>query len=91
MKSGKLQRGVEQALRNSDFVDFSYLAVWEDRINKSLLETVSDEPIGLLAVDDEVKQLSPPTKTGEQLCSRDIIFSTVGENVRNDTSVQRAE
>ena len=91
MKSGKLSRGVEQAWRNSDFVDFSYLAVWEDRINESLLEAVSDKPIGLLAVDDEVKQISPPSKTAEQLCSRDIIFSTIQKDVRNDTSVQQSE
>ncbi|QOS10420.1 uncharacterized protein HfgLR_01335 [Haloferax gibbonsii] len=91
MKSGKLSRGIEQAWRNSDFVDFSYLAVWEDRINESLLEAVSDKPIGLFAVDDEVKQISSPSKTTVQLCSRDAIFSTIRENVRNDTSVQQSE
>ena len=91
MKSGKLSRGVEQAWRNSDFVDFSYLAVWEDRINESLLETVSDKPIGLLAVDNEVTQISSPSKTAEQLCSRDVIFSTIREDVRNDTSIQQSE
>ena len=88
MKSGKLSRGIEQAWRNSDFVDFSFLAVWENRINESLLESVSDKPIGLLAVDEEVKQISPPSKTAIQLCSRDTILSTVREDVRNDTSVQ---
>lgn len=91
MKSGQLSRGVEHAWRNSDFVDFSYLAVWEDRITESLLETVSDKPIGLLAVDDEVKQVSSPSKTAEQLCSRDTIFSTIGGDVRNNTSVQQSE
>lgn len=91
MKSGKLSRGVEQAWRNSDFVDFSYLAVWEDRITESLLEAVSNKPIGLLAVDDEVKQVSSPSKTPKQLCSRDMIFSTIGGDVRNNTSVQQSE
>jgi hypothetical protein len=91
MKSGKLSRGIEQAWRNSDFVDFSYLAVWEDRINESLLEAVSDKPIGLLAVDDEVKQISPPSKTAVQLCSRNSVLSTVLEDVRDDTSVQQSE
>ena len=91
MKSGKLSRGVEQAQRNSDFVDFSYLAVWEDRINESLLEAVSDEPIGLLAVDNGVKQISSPSKTAEQLCSRGNILSTIREDVRNDPSVQQSE
>jgi hypothetical protein len=91
MKSGKLGRGVEQAWRNSDFVDFSYLAVWEDRINESLLEAVSDKPIGLFAVDEDIKQVSSPAKTPEQLCSRDMIFSTIREDVRNDPPVQQSE
>ena len=91
MKSGDLNRGVEQAWRNSDFVDFSYLAVWENRITESLLEAVSNKPIGLLAVDNEVKQVSSPSKTAEQLCSRDMIFSTIGGDVRNNTSVQQPE
>lgn len=91
MKAGKLSRGVEQAWRNSDFVDFSYLAVWEEQINESLLEAVSDKPVGLLAIDDEVEQISSPSKTPVQLCGRDVIFSTIRKDVRNDTSVQQPE
>lgn len=87
MKSGKIDRGVEQAWRNSDFVDFSYLAVWKDRITDSLIESVEEKPIGLLAVDEGIEQVCSPKMTGKQLCGRDSVLSTVRENVRDDTSV----
>lgn len=88
MKSGKVSRGIEQAWRNSDFVDFSYLAVWSDQVTDSLLNDVSDKPIGLLSVDSEVEQVSAPRSTPEQLCSKDNIISTVREDVRDDAPVQ---
>jgi hypothetical protein len=87
MKSGKIDRGVEQAWRNSDFVDFSYLAVWEDRITDSLIESINEKPIGLLAVDEGVEQVCSPEMTGKQLCGRESVISTVREDVRDDTSV----
>jgi len=87
MKSGNVDRGIEQAWRNSDFVDFSYLAVWSDQITDSILDEVSDTPVGLLSVDTDVKQVSNPRITPEQLCSRDNIINTVREGVRDDTSI----
>jgi len=87
MKSDKVSRGIEQAWRNSDFVDFSYLAVWEQRITNSLIERVEDTPVGLFAISEDVEQLSLPKKTDEQLCSRGMVFSSIEDHVRNDTSV----
>jgi len=91
MKSGKISRGVEQAWRNSDFVDFSYLAVWEEQVTESLLETISDKPIGLFAVDEGIEQVCSPTKTPKQLCSHDKVLTTVRNHVRDDTSVQQSQ
>jgi len=91
MKSEKISRGIEQAWRNSDFVDFSFLAVWEEQISDSLLEEVSNKPIGLLAVGEDIEQVSSPSKTPKQLCSHGEVISTVLEHVRDDTSVQQSE
>lgn len=88
MKSDDVSRGIEQAWRNSDFVDFSYLAVWQERITESLIERVEDTPVGLFSISGDVEQLCSPRLTGEQLCSRDAIFSSIEENVRDDNSIQ---
>lgn len=91
MKSAKVKRGIEQAWRNSDFVDFSYLAVWEERITDSLIKSVEDTPVGLFAVSEGVEQICTPQKTGEQLCSRDNVFTLIRDDVRNDSSLQQSE
>lgn len=91
MKSGKVSRGIEQAWRNSDFVDFSYLAVWEEQVTDELIEEVTELPIGLFAVGAQVEQVSSPQITPKQLCSKDNIINTVKENVRDDAAVQRPE
>lgn len=88
MKSEKVGRGIEQAWRNSDFVDFSYLAVWEERLTDSLIERVEDTPVGLFAISGDVEQVSSPRKTGEQLCSRGAVISSIEDHVRNDPPVQ---
>ena len=87
MKSGKVSRGIEQAWRNSDFVDFSYLAVWSEQITDSLLDDVSETPVGLLSINSSVKQVSNPQSTSKQLCSKDSIISTVKKDVRDDTPI----
>ncbi|MFC4540798.1 hypothetical protein ACFO5R_02505 [Halosolutus amylolyticus] len=91
MKADKVSRGIDQAWRNTDFVDFSYLAVWEERVTDSLIERVEETPVGLYAISEDVEQVSTPQKTGEQLCSRSVVFSSIEDNVRNDTSVQQPE
>lgn len=91
MKSSNVGRGVEQAWRNTDFVDFSYLAVWEERVNDSLIERVEDTPVGLFAISEKVKQVSSPRKTAVQLCSQDVVYSSIEDHVRNDPPVQQSE
>ena len=91
MKAEKVSRGVEQALRNSDFVDFSYLAVWEERITDSLIDTVANTPVGLFSVAESISQCSPPRKTAQQLCSREQVFSSVEDHVRDNASVQQSQ
>lgn len=91
MKSDKVSRGIEQAWRNTDFVDFSYLAVWEERVTDSLIERVEETPVGLFAVSENVKQVCAPQITGEQLCSRDVVFNLIEDNVRDDTPIQQSE
>jgi len=91
MKADNVSRGIEQAWRNSDFVDFSYLAVWEDRVTDSLIESVNETPVGLFVISDDVTQICAPRKTGEQLCSRDMVFSSIEDHVRNDTSLQQSQ
>lgn len=91
MKSQKVNRGIEQAWRNADFVDFSYLAVWEERITDALVNNVDETPVGLLAVSESVKQVCPPRKTTQQLCGRDAVFSSIENYVRDNTSVQQSE
>jgi len=87
MKSNNVSRGIEQAWRNSDFVDFSYLAVWEERLTDSLIDRVRNTPVGLFAISEGVDQISSPRKTGEQLCSRDMVYSSIEDHVRDDASV----
>ncbi|WP_226041312.1 hypothetical protein [Natrinema sp. DC36] len=91
MKSDKVSRGIEQAWRNTDFVDFSYLAVWEERVTDSLVERVEETPVGLFSISENVNQVCAPQKTGEQLCSRDIVFNLIEDNVRDDTPIQQSE
>lgn len=54
LKSRDHKRGIEQAVRNSDFADYSYLCVWEDQVTDHLLDRLDSLPIGLIAVDEEV-------------------------------------
>ena len=82
MKSRNVSRGIEQARRNSDFVDFSFLALWESDITDGILERAHELPIGLLAVGESVKIVSFPTKTEKQLYPRSDVLRIVNENVR---------
>ncbi|WP_123619198.1 hypothetical protein [Halorubrum sp. CSM-61] len=88
LKSGKIVRGIEQASRNTDFVDHSFLAVWEEDIDSDLVEEVSNLSIGLMGIGNSVELISLPCKTGKQLCSKENVISTVKNHVRSDSSVQ---
>lgn len=87
MKSKNLSRGIEQAHRNASFVDFSFLAVWEDRINDSLLERTTELPVGLMSVGEGVSVVSRPRKTPQQLYKKDNMLELIKTDVRNNTSV----
>lgn len=91
MKAGDVARGIEQAWRNSDFVDFSYLAIWEEQDSSALREKVAETPVGLLTVGEEVTQVSPPRKTTQQLCSKTGVITTVRDHVRDDPPLQQSE
>ncbi|CQH55203.1 uncharacterized protein HHUB_2198 [Halobacterium hubeiense] len=81
LKSRNVGKGIQQALRNSDYVDFSFLAVWEKDVTDRLLERVSDLPIGLLAVGADVEIVSSPDKTAQQLCRRGKVIELVKGDV----------
>ena len=89
LKSRNVSRGVEQALRNSDYVDYSYLSVWEQKITDDLVDQFDDLPIGLIGVDQGVRVYSGPAKTSQQLCKRESIFQLVDSDVRSDPPVQQ--
>ena len=88
LKSGKIARGIEQASRNTDFVDHSFLAVWEEDVDSDLVKEITDLPIGLMGIGDSVELISLPYKTEKQLCSKANVISTVKNHVGSDSSVQ---
>lgn len=81
MKSRNVGKGIQQALRNSDYVDFSFLAIWEKDLTEGILDRVSELPIGLLVVDESVRIVSSPMKTAQQLCRRRKVIEIVKGNV----------
>lgn len=88
LKSRNIGRGIDQARRNSDFVDFSFLSVWEDDISEDLIERVSQSPVGLLGIESSVQIYSTPANTEQQLCSRDSVIDLINDHVRSDGAVQ---
>lgn len=63
LKSRNIGKGIDQALRDSDFVDFAFLAVWAGDVSENLVERVAELPIGLMAVDESVEILSTNKNT----------------------------
>ncbi|MFA9518131.1 hypothetical protein ACERIT_13075 [Halopenitus sp. H-Gu1] len=88
MKSRNIGKGIDQALRNSDYVDYSFLAIWEEDLSDSLIKRVSDLPIGLMAIDGSVNIVSGPQKSGQQLYSNARVVELVGGNVRKHDTIQ---
>lgn len=91
MKSKNLGRGIEQAHRDASFVDFAFLAVWDHRVSDSLLDRVSDLPIGVMEVGEEVEVIAHPEKLPQQLYKKKNVLEMIHEHVRDDTSVQESE
>lgn len=81
LKSRNIGKGIDQALRNSDYVDFSFLAIWSEDISQSLIDRVSDLPIGLIAVNESVHIKSGPDNSGKQLYPNEKVVKLVEGNV----------
>lgn len=88
LKSGDIARGIEQARRNADFVDHSFLSIWESDVTDELLEEVSDLPIGLIGVDTDVQIYSSPSTKTERLCDSSYVIDVIEDNVRSKSPVQ---
>jgi len=72
--SGNIQHGIEQALHQKNITDFSYLAIPKDRSTKAILNSCQGLGIGLLLVNDVVKEAARP-KEGNALPSvKNIVF-----------------
>lgn len=91
MKSKNIARGIEQAERNLDFVDYSFLSLWEEDITESVIERFEGLEIGLIGVGEGVKFYSAPIKSAQQLCSTENILDSITSDVRDDSSVQQSE
>lgn len=87
MKAKNFGRGIEQAQRNNDFVDFSFLAVWEKSVSDDLVSRFEGEPIGLFSVSDDITTVSNPIMSGKPLYTNEYVSDIVFEDVRNDTEV----
>lgn len=85
MKTNNFERGIQQTKRNNDFVDFSFLSVWEHSISQDLTSKFEGEPIGLLAVGEEIHTVSTPQMSGKPLYDNKYISEIVIKDVRNDT------
>lgn len=88
LKSGDIARGVEQARRNADFVDHSFLSIWESDITDNLLDKVSDLSIGLIGVDTNVQIYSSPSMKAERLCDKSYIIDVIQNDVRSKSPIQ---
>lgn len=89
LKSRNIGSGIEQAQRNTDFVDYSFLSLWDDNITDSVLDRIADLNIGLLGIDGSVTVYSGPTKTGQELCKRSSVIETILDDVRGDPPLQQ--
>ncbi|WP_458190341.1 hypothetical protein [Haladaptatus sp. NG-WS-4] len=87
LKSRNTNRGIEQAQRNSDFVDYSFLSVWDSRVTEQLLNRVMPLDIGLIGIGEAVHVYSSPRKTDKLLCSRENVINVVTDDVRSDPSI----
>ncbi|WP_424016227.1 hypothetical protein ACOZ4N_00220 (plasmid) [Halorientalis pallida] len=90
LKSRNVGKGIEQACRNADYVDYSFLSVWESNVTETLIDRVADLDIGLIGVDDRVRIYSPPSKNSQQLCKRSSVFELI-DDVRSDPPVQQSQ
>ncbi|WP_324666073.1 hypothetical protein [Haloarcula sediminis] len=88
MKARNIGRGIEQARRDADVVDHSYLAVWEHSVSTELQERFEELSIGLLSVDEDIEVISESEPVSQQLCRKENIVNKVLDDVRDDCPVQ---
>ena len=81
LKSRNIGTGIEQAQRNTDYVDYSFLSLWDDDITDSVLDRVQDLNIGLFGVGDSVTVYSGPTRTGQELCKKSSVIDIILDDV----------
>lgn len=81
MKSANSKRGFEQARRNAEFVDYSFLSIWDENITENLIQRVQGTEIGLISVSDEVQFISPPKICDKSFYPSDAIRDIVNPNV----------
>lgn len=91
MKSGDISRGLEQAHRDASFVDYSYLAVWDECVNESVINQAENLPIGLMSVGQSVEILVEAVKSAQQLCSRESVIKSINGEIRDDASLQESQ
>ncbi|WP_092700599.1 hypothetical protein [Halovenus aranensis] len=91
LKSRDIKRGVEQAQRNSDFVDYSFLSIWNDRVSDELISEIEDLNIGLIGIEEDVTVYSGPENSGQELCKRSSVIETILDDVRSDTPLQQQQ
>ncbi|HEV2193824.1 MAG TPA: nucleotidyltransferase domain-containing protein [Nitrosopumilaceae archaeon] len=82
--SGDIQRGIEQALHQKNTANFSYLAIPKDRSTKMILNSCQSLGIGLLLVNDEVKEVVKPVEGNVLPSVKNIVFK---ERKRSQQSV----
>lgn len=89
LKSRNVGTGIEQAQRNTDYVDYSFLSLWDDDVTEGVLKRVRDLNIGLLGVGESVTVYSGPSQIGQELCKRSSVIETILDDVRGDPPVQQ--
>lgn len=87
LKTKDFGRGIRQAQRNASFADYSYLAVWEEKVTSDLLNRVESFEIGLLSVGVDVECLSTPLQNTPSDHAREIVKERVADNVREQRSL----
>lgn len=82
LKTRDFKRGINQAERNTSFVDYSYLSVWDEFVTDGLINRVETSPIGLFAVASGVKCLSTPKRNNPSNYAKSKVKERVVGNVR---------
>lgn len=82
--SGDIQRGIEQTLHQKNTANFSYLAIPKDRSTRMILNSCQSLGIGLLLVNDGVKEVVKPMEGNVLPSVKNIVFK---ERKRSQQSV----